>query len=217
MPEQAILWGRGSSTNVQKVLWCAHELGLSFTHTPLAGEHGGNDADWFLRLNPNGTVPVWQEDGFSLYESQAILRYLARREAALYGETPKQMALVDQWLDWFATVFWPPVRMLFLDVWRDGTLSLEAPAAQTALSKAAIQTQRIADHLKTSRFMAGSIFTIADIAVVIGLNRMQGMAFDIPVPEPLCSWLNEQKQRPGFEFATMGEPDMPGHRHVGAA
>ena len=217
MPDQAILWGRGSSTNVQKVLWCANELGLSFTHTPLAGEYGGNDAGWFLDLNPNGTVPVWQEDGFSLYESQAILRYLARRENALYGETLKETAMVDQWLDWFALVFWPPVRLLFLDVWRDEKLTLDAPAAQAALGKATAQTHSVAQHLKSSRYMAGDAFTIADIAVVIGLNRMQGLGFDIPVPEPLCDWLSKQRQRAGFEFATADEPDLPGHRHLGAA
>ncbi len=217
MQSQATVWGRGSSTNVQKVLWCAHELGLAVDHKPLAGEFGGNDAPWFLKLNPNGTVPVWQEPGFSLYESQAILRYLAREHRALYGQTNQEMAEVDKWLDWFGLVFWPPVRLLFLDVWRDHKLAVEDPTAQSAIAKATNNTQAVAQHIAQSPFIAGDAFSIADIAMVIGLNRMVGMGFDIPVPEPLMAWFCTQRQRPGFAIATAGEPDMPGLHHLGAA
>jgi len=217
MQNQATLWGRGSSTNVQKVLWCANELGLSIEHKPLAGEFGGNDAPWFLELNPNGTVPVWQEADFTLYESQAILRYLARGHGALYGASNREMAEVDKWLDWFALVFWPPVRMVFLDVWRDGTVPADAPAAKAAMKKAAANTQAVAQQISRSPFIAGEAFSIADIAMMIGLNRMMGMGFDIPVPDHLLSWFCTQRQRPGFAFATAAEPDMPGLHHLGAA
>ena len=212
MNDRPILWGRGSSSNVQKVLWTCAELDIRPDHRPLAGEFGGNDADWFLALNPNGTVPVWQEGNFSLYESQAIMRHLARRRGALYGSDDSETARVDCWLDWFALVFWPPVRMLFLDVVREKILPADAPAAQDAMKQAAEFTRRAADRLEQSRYLAGSAFTLADIALAIGLNRMQGMALGIPVPDKLADWLNEQRARPSFAIATRDEPDLPGHR-----
>lgn len=217
MSDRPILWGRGSSTNVQKVLWTCAELGITPDHRPLAGEHGGNDAAWFLTLNPNGTVPVWQEGDFALYESQAIMRHLARQHGALYGGDAARMAQVDCWLDWFALVFWPPVRMLFLDVWRDGKLPADAPAARAAMDRAATFTNRIADRLTASAFIAGPDFSLADIAVTIGLNRMRGLDFGISVPCALAAWHDAQRARPGFALATADEPDLPGHRQKGAA
>ena len=212
MDEHPILWGRGSSSNVQKVLWTCAELNIRHDHRPLGGEFGGNDADWFLALNPNGTVPVWQEGKFALYESHAIMRHLARRQGGLYGSDEHTTALVDCWLDWFALVFWPPVRMLFLDVVRDKNLSADGPAARDAIEKAAVSTRRAANRLEQSRYLAGSGFTLADIALAIGLNRMQGLALGIPVPDTLAGWLREQRARPGFAIATKSEPDLPGHR-----
>ena len=212
MDEHPILWGRGSSSNVQKVLWTCAELNIRPDHRPLGGEFGGNDADWFLALNPNGTVPVWQEGKFALYESHAIMRHLARRQGGLYGSDEHTKALVDCWLDWFALVFWPPVRMLFLDVVRDKNLSADGPAARDAIENAAAFTRRAANRLEQSRYLAGSVFTLADIALAVGLNRMQGLALGIPVPDRLADWLREQRARPGFAVATKGEPDLPGHR-----
>ena len=217
MSERAILWGRGSSTNVQKVLWTCHELGRQVDHRPLAGEYGGNDAAWFLELNPNGTVPVFQDSAVTLYESQAIMRYLARAHGKLYGAENRDMAAVDQWLDWFSLGFWPPVRMLFLDVFRDRRLALNSPEAQAMVTRASVQTERIATQLRQTPFIAGEAFSIADIAVVIGLNRMVGLDFCIPLPDPLPEWLSKQTSRPGFAHATRNEPDMPGHRQQGAA
>lgn len=217
MPDRAILWGRGSSTNVQKVLWTCKELGQDVDHRPMAGDLGGNDASWFLALNPNGTVPVWQEEDFSLYESQAIMRYLARRHRQLYGAANRDMAVVDQWLDWFSLVFWPPVRMLFVDVFRDRRLQQDASEAKAATSLAARHTMQISERLRQSAFVAGDTFSIADIAVVIGLNRMVGLDFCIALPDPLPEWLHNQTLRPGFAYATRAEPVMPGHRREGAA
>lgn len=211
MTNLPILWGRGSSTNVQKVLWTCAELGIRLDHRPLAGEYGGNQSAWFLALNPNGTVPVWQEEDLVLFESQAIMRHLARRCGALYGSDTTAMAQVDCWLDWFALVFWPPIRMLFLDVVRDQKIAPDDPSASAALQKAATFTERAAGRIARSPYMAGPEFSLADIALTIGLNRMQGLSLGIPIPDPLRAWMEGQRRRPGFAFATKEEPDLPGH------
>lgn len=208
--DRPILWGRGSSTNVQKVIWTSVELGLDVDHRPLAGEFGGNTEDWFLELNPNGTVPVWQDGEFVLYESQAILRYLARKYGALYGSDARETAQVDCWLDWFALVFWPPVRMLFLDVVRDKKRQLRDPEAQAALRKTEKTVQIVTERLLKNEHLAGPNFTIADISMTIGMNRLIGMDVGISLHHHLKMWLDEKRAREGFQKAAAHEPAMTG-------
>src|SRR5581483_11725291 len=77
------IWGRANSINVQKVLWCADELGLAYERVDVGGAFGGNDKPEYLAKNPNGLVPVLEEaDGFVLWESNTIVRYLAARHGS---------------------------------------------------------------------------------------------------------------------------------------
>jgi glutathione S-transferase len=135
MTEKPIIWGRGSSTNVQKVLWTAHELGIDADRRIVGGPHGGTNGPEFLALNPNGTVPVWQQGSFALWESHAIMRHLARKAGRLYGQSEEEIALNDQWLDWTAQVFWPPVRVLFLDVFKVGDRPRSTNGGDAALDR----------------------------------------------------------------------------------
>ena len=73
------LWGRTNSINVQKVLWCLEELGLPYERVDAGGPFGVVDTPAYRTLNPNGRVPVIEEDGFVLWESNAIVRYVAAR------------------------------------------------------------------------------------------------------------------------------------------
>lgn len=211
-----ILWGRGSSTNVQKVLWALHELNIDHDWIEVAGPFGGTDTPEFATLNPNRTVPVWQTNDIVLWESQAILRHLARSHGRLYGSDESTMAEVDRWLDWFALVFWPPVRLLFLDVYRDKKVSLKAPSAQAALTKTQSALLLIDDHLMRNGSLAQDDFTLADIALAIGLNRMRGLDYGLTMPGHLCEWHATLKARPGFNSATVHEPNMPGHARAAA-
>ncbi|MEX0340296.1 MAG: glutathione S-transferase family protein [Arenibacterium sp.] len=211
-----VLWGRGSSTNVQKVIWALQELGVAYDHIEVGGPFGQTHTAEFTGMNPNQTVPVWQTPEITLWESQAILRHLARRNGALYGADELAMANVDQWLDWFALVLWPPARLLFLQVFRDQTLPLYDPQAQEALAKTQAAVALLADQAARDTFIAGPAFSIADIAIAIGLNRIIGLDYGITLPAPLCEWHALQKSRPGFAIATKGEPEMPGHTREAA-
>jgi glutathione S-transferase len=75
------LWGRTTSSNVAKVLWLLDEIGLSFERIDAGGAFGGTGTPEYRAMNPTGMIPVWQEDGFAMWESNAILRYLAARHA----------------------------------------------------------------------------------------------------------------------------------------
>ena len=76
------IYGRHTSYNVQKVLWALDELALEFDHTNLGGKYGGLGTAEFRALNPNNKIPVLMDDGLVVWESNAIVRYLA----AEYGQ-----------------------------------------------------------------------------------------------------------------------------------
>ena len=73
------VWGRRSSFNFQKVMWLIGELGIEHRHIPAGGQFGGLDTPEFKAMNPLGRIPVIDDDGMIVWESHAILRYLAAR------------------------------------------------------------------------------------------------------------------------------------------
>ena len=109
------IWGRVTSLNAQKVLWCCDEIGLAYERIDAGLAYGVVDTPAYRKLNPNGLVPTIDEDGFVLWESQAIIRYLAGRYAlgSLCPADPRTRAIADQWMDWNHTAFWPLMRPAF--------------------------------------------------------------------------------------------------------
>ncbi|MEQ8334049.1 glutathione S-transferase [Nisaea sp.] len=103
------VWGRRSAFNVQKVMWLIGELGLPHYHTDLGGAAGGLDDPAFLAMNPHGRVPVIDDDGTIVWESHAILRYLAavHGDAALWPDDPAKRSEADRWMDWAQTSLQP--------------------------------------------------------------------------------------------------------------
>jgi len=85
------VWGRNTSSNVQKAMWAVGELGLENERFDIGGAFGKNREPAYLNMNPNGLVPTLQEDDFILWESNAIIRYLARSHSGgkLEGANPK--------------------------------------------------------------------------------------------------------------------------------
>jgi len=161
------VWGRKTSSNVQALMWGIGELGLSYDRHDAGHSYGGTDTPAFLAMNPNGTVPVLLDaDGEPLWETGAILRYLAAR----YGSAPfwpvdgAARARVDKWAEWSkinvalnftAPIFWRVVRT--------------APADQdaAAISQAVRLLDKMLDiaeaQLSRGSFLAGDSFTLADI------------------------------------------------------
>ena len=103
------IWGRRNSFNVQKVMWLAGELGLSHEHIPAGGDFGGVDTPQFLAMNPHGRVPVIEDGGTVVWESHAILRYLAAHcgTGRFWAEDPAARAEAEQWMDWSQTSLQP--------------------------------------------------------------------------------------------------------------
>lgn len=199
------LWGRASSANVQKTLWALGELGVSYEHRLVGGAHGGLDTPEFRAMNPNGLVPVLQDGDLTLWESHAILRYLAAAYGAdgLWPSDPRQRAMADQWTDWVATTFQPAWISLFWLLVRtpEDQHDLQAIAAAHAKTTAAL---RILDaNLAERDYLAGDRLSYADIAAGVSLYRWFSMEIDRPAMPGVENWYRRLQERPAFRRAVM--------------
>jgi len=110
------IWGRNTSSNVQKVMWAVGEMGLPHERIDIGGPFGKNRDPAYLAMNPNGLVPTLEEeDGFLLWESNTIVRYLAAKHKAAMLEPAdlRTRALASKWKDWQLAVAGPAIFECF--------------------------------------------------------------------------------------------------------
>jgi glutathione S-transferase len=201
------VWGRKTSSNVQALMWCIGELELPFRRHDIGHKYGGQDTPEFLAMNPNGTVPVLQdEDGEPLWETGAILRYLCNR----YGGAPfwpqdlKNRTGVDKWAEWSkinialnftAPIFWRVVRTAPQD--RDEAAIGEAIGV--LCKKLDIAEHQVSRHA----FLAGDEFTLADIRFGHVLYRYFDIAIERPDHPALRRYYDRLSARPAFRQHVM--------------
>jgi glutathione S-transferase len=198
------IWGRLSSVNVQKVVWCADEIGLAYERIDAGGKFGRNDTPEYLAMNPNGLVPVIQDDGFVLYESNAIVRYLAARDAAdsLWPRDLRSRADVDRWMEWQSTSFTPAMWAAFWQLIRTAPEKRDAAAVEASRSKSEKCAAILDAHLATRRFLTGDVFTAADIVAGCAAHRWLNLPLARTARPHLERWYAELKSRPGSRQVT---------------
>jgi glutathione S-transferase len=195
------IWGRANSINVQKVLWCCGELGLDFCRIDAGREFGVNSSAEYRRLNPNGLVPTIEDDGYVLWESNVIVRYLAAKHGAehLYPTDLRSRFDVERWMDWHSTTLWPVLRPVFFALVRT-SIDQRDPVA---LQKSQRETERafsiLDDHLSAHAFVAGQSFTIGDIPLGIAAYRWFGLEIPRPQLRHLERWHRGLRGRPAFQ------------------
>lgn len=205
MARKLVLWGRRSSCNVQKVIWALEELQLLYVHVELGGEHGGLDDPAYRALNPNGLVPTLQDGELAIWESHAIVRYLA----AAYGDDgiwppdPARRAIVDQWTDWTATTFQPAWIKLFWLVVRTPQADHDVSSIVAAYAETVAAMLQLDNHLAANAFIAGNRLSYADIVAGVALFRWFTMDIDRPSMPGIEHWYVRLQERPGFRQAVM--------------
>ena len=158
--------GRATSSNVQKVIWICEELNVPHERTDIGGPFGGNDQPEYLALNPNGRVPTINDDGFVLWESNAIVRYLVNKHGVgtqLRPDDVQVQASADRWMDWavstLAGTHVPVYQGLIRTPEAERDLAKIA-AARVGWSKAnAVLEAWLTDH----EYLSGDAFGIGDI------------------------------------------------------
>jgi glutathione S-transferase len=197
------LWGRLSSCNVQKAMWLLEELALPYAHVNAGGDFGGLDDPAYLAMNPHGRVPTLKDGDVVVWESEAILRYLAARYGApaLWSDDAAERAAVDQWLAWTAAalyrdwidLFWARVRT---PPERQDAETIEALRHRTADRYGFLDSQ-----LAARPYIAGDAFSLADIAAGMTLYRWYEMPIERPALPRLEAWYARLRERPAYRKA----------------
>ncbi|MGI4857114.1 MAG: glutathione S-transferase family protein [Janthinobacterium lividum] len=193
--------GRDTSINVRKVFWTCAEIGLDFAHENWGVGALTLDSPTFLALNPNGLVPVLQDDDFVLWESNTIIRYLASQygAAALYPLSPRERAGVDQWLDWQASDLNRSWSYAFMALVRQSPAHQDRDAVARSLADWGKHMRIIEQQLdKSGAFIAGDAFSLADIPIALSVNRWLSTPQDHPPMPALNAYFDRLGVRPGF-------------------
>lgn len=197
--------GRASSINVQKVMWCAAELGLDVDRIDIGGKFGGNDTPEYLNLNPNGLVPTMEDGDTVLWESQAIVRYLCEREgiAPWYPEDLKDRGLANQWMDWYLTRMHPPMTVIFWGLIRTAPEDRDLDAMDKAAGQAADYWRLVDQHLENTPFMIGDEPSMADVPLGCSVNRWYTLEIDRPALPHLEAYYQRLQERPHYREHVM--------------
>lgn len=202
--------GKSSSINVRKVLWLCEEAAISYEQQDYGSGFTSTQTAQFKALNPNGLVPVIVDDGFVLWESNTICRYLAGREQRddLLPVAPRQRALVEKWMDWQATELNNAWRYAFMGLVRKSPAHSEQPAiAASIASWNALMGILEAQLAATGAYAAGETFTLADIVLGLSVNRWKMSPIERPAYPAIDQYYALLNQRPAFQrYGNNGEP-----------
>jgi glutathione S-transferase len=196
------IWGRLNSHNVKKVAWFAEEIGLPYVRHDVGGAFGMDAA--YLALNPNALIPTIEDDGIVLWESNAILRYLAARHAPerFWPGDPAVRAQADKWMDWqfdYAAAQGPA----FLNLIRRAPAERDADAIRRSAARAAEMMARVDDELSKRPWLSGAEFGIGDIPMGVYAHTWFTLAIERPALTHVAAWYDRLKTKPGYASQVM--------------
>jgi glutathione S-transferase len=202
------IWGRNTSVNVQKVMWAVDELGLPHERIDVGGPFGKNNEPAYLAMNPNGLVPTLEEDGFVLWESNAIVRYLAAKYGAgtLEPADLRTRARASSWMDWQLTVASPALTPVFWGLVRTPPEKRDQAAIEASKIKTIAAMKIVDAHLANSAFVAGDTLSMGDIPVALMAYRFRRLVPERPALDHVERWFAAIEQRPAFKQHVLAIP-----------
>ena len=186
-----------------RVLWMAKELGLDYEHVKVDFATGETRAPAHLALNPNGHVPVIDDDGFVLWESMAINLYLAKKYGAggLYPTRLGDEARAWQWSFWGTTEVERPVLTALMHRASYPEDKRDAAAADAA-EKTLSQPLGVLDGaLGRGAHLLGDSFTVSDLNVASILAWARPAQIDMSTFPKVADWLRNCAERPAARAA----------------
>lgn len=199
------VWGRKNSLNVQKAVWALEEAGVPFDRLDAGGEFGRLDTESYGRLNPNRRVPTLIDGDTVVWESNAVVRYVAARWSAgdLWPADPAERAAADMWMDWMLTTVIGSLIPVFAGLVR-------TPPDRRDMALIAEKTVecghvfRILDAALADRdYVAGHRFTMGDIPVGAAAWRYFNLHIERPELLHIADWMDRLGKRPAFRKHVM--------------
>jgi len=196
------IWGRINSHNVKKVVWLAEEMALDYDRRDVGGPFGMDQA--YRALNPNALIPTIEDDGFVLWESNSILRYLAANHGgeAFYPIDPQARASVERWMDWGFT--WADaIRPIFFQMIRTAPEARDMALIERSVARAAGLSAILDDVLGRQEWLSGATFGIGDIPVAAYANTWFQLPVERPTRPNLERWYAALQDRAPFRDVVM--------------
>ncbi|MDO9434214.1 glutathione S-transferase family protein [Hydrogenophaga sp.] len=176
------LWGRLSSLNVRKVVLCTQVLGIELPRTDAGLAYGVVNTPDYRAQNPNGLVPLLRDGDYSLWESNAIVRYLCAKVGRLYPEDLQQRFDAERWMDWQQTTINPAGSAAFKQWIRTAPEQRNAEVIAQSVAATEPLFAMLDEHLSRQPFMAGDELTMADIPIACEVHRWWAL------PQPRPAW-----------------------------
>jgi glutathione S-transferase len=203
------IWGRNTSSNVQKVLWVLGEMKLPFERIDVGGAFGKTKEAAYLAMNPNSLVPTLEEeDGFTLWESNSIIRYLAAKHTnrTLEPADLKTRALAHKWMDWQLSVMGPAITPVFWGLIRTPLEQHDAKAIAAGKEKTIAAAKIMDAQLGKTQYLAGNDFSYGDIPVGIMIYRYVQLIPERPATPNLDRWYASIATRAAFKEQVAAVP-----------
>lgn len=208
------VWGRRSSFNVQKVMWLVDELGLDHQHVSAGGDFGGLDHPSFLALNPHGRIPVIDDGGVVVWETHAVLRYLAAQygRADWWPANPAARAETDGWMDWCQTTLQRDfLTGVFWGFFRTPDPQRDWPSIRQAVAACAHHFRLLDKILADRPYLSGQAPGLADIPAGTCLYRYFELEIERPDVPHVEAWYRRLQTRPAYQQHVMIPfPEMRG-------
>ena len=200
--------GRITSINVRKVTWAADEMGMPYEREDWGNPVRDPNVPEFLALNPNAQVPVVIDDGFVLWESNTIMRYLAEKSGSdLLPSDLRERALVDQWMSWQATELNPSWGYAVAALLRKRPEYNDGAKLLASITGWNAKMKMVDDQIaKSGGFVANGRFSLADIVIALSTHRWMMTPFDKPdfaaVAEHYAKMQSRPAGKPGLGATT---------------
>ncbi len=196
------IWGRNTSSNVQKVIWALAEMKLPFERIDVGGAFGKTKDPFYLAMNPNSLVPTLEEeDGFTMWESNSIVRYLAGKHAnrTLEPADLKVRARAQMWMDWQLSVMAPAITPVFWQLIRTPADKRDMKAVETGKEKTIVAAKMMDAQLGKTKFLASDEFSYGDIPIGIMIYRYMQLIPERPATPNLDRWYAAISGRAAFK------------------
>lgn len=200
------IWGRRNSLNVQKVMWLVGELAIPHEHISVGGSFGGLNTPEFLAMNPHARVPVILDDETVVWESHAILRYLAARfgQGKFWSEDARVRSQYERWMDWSQT----NLQLDFIDgifwgFYRTPESQRNWLAINESIKHCSKHFLLLNEILSQQDFLAGNTMTLADIPAGAILYRYFELEIERPVIPHVEKWYQRLQERPAYRKHVM--------------
>ena len=193
------LYGHPYSNAARRVQILCEECGIPYTYQVVNLMEGEQYKPEFLALNPNGKVPVIDDDGFVLWESQAIMRYLCdkHKSRSWYPDEPRARAQVEAWLDWNQTRLGPEAAKIMFNTHFAGDKS-RPEVIEDARKWLLKILPMMNSELSKRKYLCGDQPTVADIAAATNLAYLEMCQYDLGPYPAVSKWYGTMKARPSF-------------------